>query len=119
MTLNDELANDRTYLAWVRTAIALYALGFVVAKVAYLINTDPAGLSDRDFYTVVGVLIIVCGAATVLTGFWQHRAVIRAYASEHAVGDEARPRPQWPLVMTITSVAGALVLSLLIVVSSN
>ena len=28
----DRLANERTYLAWVRTAVAIMGLGFVVAK---------------------------------------------------------------------------------------
>ena len=56
--LNDELANDRTYLAWLRTGIALFAFGFVVAKVAYLIHSDPKGLSQRDFYTILGVLLV-------------------------------------------------------------
>jgi uncharacterized membrane protein YidH (DUF202 family) len=31
-TLRDHLANERTFLAWIRTAIAIVALGFVVAK---------------------------------------------------------------------------------------
>jgi len=70
MSLNDDLANDRTYLAWLRTGIALFGLGFVVAKIAYLINSDPKGLSDRDFYTIVGVLIVLSGAVIVSLGFW-------------------------------------------------
>jgi putative membrane protein len=28
----DYLANERTFLAWVRTAVAILALGFVVVK---------------------------------------------------------------------------------------
>jgi putative membrane protein len=113
MSLNDELANDRTYLAWLRTGIALFGLGFVVAKIAYLINSDPKGLSERDFYTFVGVLIVLSGAAIVLVGYWQHRAVIRSIARD---GDPSPPR--WPLTITAVSVAGALLLSVLIVVSS-
>jgi putative membrane protein len=30
--LRDHLANERTFLAWIRTAITIVALGFVVAK---------------------------------------------------------------------------------------
>ena len=41
--MNDELANDRTFLAWLRTGIACFGLGFVVAKVALIIN--PGGKS--------------------------------------------------------------------------
>ena len=75
MALNDDLANDRTYLAWLRTGIALFGLGFVVSKVAYLINSDPKGISDRDLYTIVGVLMVLSGGLVVALGFWQHRTV--------------------------------------------
>ncbi|HGE72837.1 TPA: DUF202 domain-containing protein, partial [Candidatus Poribacteria bacterium] len=30
--VTDHMANERTYLAWVRTGITIMALGFVVAK---------------------------------------------------------------------------------------
>ena len=114
MSLNDELANDRTYLAWLRTGVALFGLGFVVAKIAYLINSDPKGLSDRDFYTIVGVLIVLSGAVIVSLGFWQHKTVARSIARS---GDVAA-RPVWPLVVTVMSVVGAVILAVLIVVSS-
>lgn len=114
MTLNDELANNRTYLAWLRTGIALFGLGFVVAKIAFLIETDPQGLSDRDFYTVVGVLIVLCGAAIVATGFWQHRAVLRSLPRDDGVPRE----PHWSRAITAAAMTGALILSALIVVSS-
>lgn len=114
MGLNDQLANDRTFLAWLRTGIALFGLGFVVAKIAYLIQPDPTGLSDRDFYTIVGVLIVLSGAAIVLLGFWQHRAVATSLSAQ---ADEAPP--QWPLAISTVASVGAVVLSVLIVVSSS
>ena len=114
MSLNDDLANDRTYLAWLRTGIALFGLGFVVAKIAYLINSDPKGLSERDFYTIVGVLIVLSGAVIVAMGFWQHRTVAKSIAR----GGEEPAHPVWPLIVTSMCVVGSLVLSVLIVVSS-
>jgi putative membrane protein len=114
MSLNDELANDRTFLAWMRTGIALFGLGFVVAKIAYLINSDPEGLSDRDFYTIVGVLIVLSGAVVVGTGFWQHRVVMKSIARS---GDQPASA-HWPLIITAMCIVGAVVLSVLIVVSS-
>jgi uncharacterized membrane protein YidH (DUF202 family) len=89
-------------------------LAFVVAKIAYLINADPEGLSDRDFYTIVGVLIVLSGAVIVAMGFWQHRTVAKSIAS---AGEETRP-VHWPLLITLMCVVGALILSVLIVVSS-
>ena len=114
MSLNDELANDRTFLAWMRTGIALFGLGFVVAKIAYLINSDPKGLSDRDLYTIVGVLIVLSGALIVGLGFWQHRVVMQSIARS---GDQPT-MSRWPLVVTVMCMVGSVVLSVLIVVSS-
>ena len=41
--MDTELANDRTFLAWLRTGIALFGLGFVVAKVALMISGNGRG----------------------------------------------------------------------------
>jgi putative membrane protein len=43
----DHAANERTYLAWVRTGIAVIALGFVIEKFnLFLIAMAGAGLSE-------------------------------------------------------------------------
>jgi putative membrane protein len=112
--MNDELANDRTYLAWLRTAIALYGLGFVVSKSAFFIDPNEKGFDDQALYTAVGVLIVLMGAATLVVGFRQHRAFFRAIVAN---GYDAR-RALWPGVITTFSVVGALLLSVLIVVST-
>ena len=54
--MDTELANDRTFLAWLRTGIALFGLGFVVAKVALIIEPEASGVSDERLYTGGGVL---------------------------------------------------------------
>src|SRR3954471_20972085 len=100
--MNDQLANDRTYLAWLRTGIALFGLGFVVSKIAYLISDDPKGLSDRDLYTIVGVCIVLSGAVIVSMGFWQHRTVARSIVR----GGDAAADPVWPIVVTAMCVVG-------------
>lgn len=35
---NDHLANERTYLAWVRTSIGIMAFGFVVVKFSIFVK---------------------------------------------------------------------------------
>ena len=112
--MNDELANDRTYLAWLRTAIALYGLGFVVAKIAYLVDSTRQGVPNQALYTTAGVVIVVMGAATLFVGYRQHRAFLRMIL---ASGYEAQ-RPLWPLVITTLSILGAMLLASLIIISS-
>jgi putative membrane protein len=111
MAINDELANDRTFLAWLRTGIASMALGFVVAKIAFLIRADGHRVDDKAFYTVTGVLLVLCGGALIVTGLWQHRQVFR---SMHADGS----LPRWPRVMTVIAVLMSIALATLILVSA-
>jgi uncharacterized membrane protein YidH (DUF202 family) len=67
--MDSELANDRTFLAWLRTGIALFGLGFVVAKVALIVQPDATRLENKNLYSAVGVLIVLSGAALVVVGY--------------------------------------------------
>ena len=111
--MDSELANDRTFLAWLRTGIALFGLGFVVAKVALIVQPDTTSLENKDLYSTVGVLIVLSGAALIVVGQFQHTHVWRLL-DRH--GDS--PRPRWPRAMTVIALVGSLVLSVLIVVST-
>jgi putative membrane protein len=109
----DELANDRTYLAWLRTGIALFGLGFVVAKVALIVQPDTKVLSDRGLYSGVGVLIVLSGAMLIVVGYLQHVAVAKVLKR-----DAEASRPRWPLTITVVAGAGSLLLTGLIVVTT-
>jgi putative membrane protein len=58
-------ANERTFLAWNRTALALVAAGLAAAE---LLRTHPAGLR-----LIVAIPLIVLGAVTAVTSYsrWQ------------------------------------------------
>jgi putative membrane protein len=87
--MGDELANDRTYLAWLRTGIALFGLGFVVAKVALIVQPDPKVLSDRGLYSGVGVLIVLSGAmliVSVTSNMWPWLKSSSATKKHHGPG---------------------------------
>ena len=113
--MNDELANDRTFLAWLRTSIALFGLGFVVAKVALFVDTDTGTLQSQAVYTTVGSVMVLCGAALVVVGYLQHRRVARILA---AAGEDDLPLSRWPQAVTAVAVVGAVFLALLIALSS-
>ena len=110
--MGDDLANDRTYLAWLRTGIALFGLGFVVAKVALIVQPGTTMVSDKQLYTAGGVLIVLCGAALITVGYVQHVGIARVLHR-----DDAGPSPRWPLTITAVAVLASLVLSALLVVS--
>ena len=107
------LTNDRTFLtSHFRTTIALFGLGFVVAKIALIVQPDATRLENKDLYSTVGVLIVLSGAALVVVGCLQHAHFWRLLHSDEA------PQPRWPLTITVIAFVGSLVLSALIIVST-
>jgi inner membrane protein YidH len=111
--MSDELANDRTYLAWLRTGIALFGLGFVVAKVALIVQPGTAQVSNKTLYTSGGVLIVLSGAALIAVGCFQYLGIAKVLHR-----DEEGPSPRWPLTITVIAVAASLMLSGLLVIST-
>ena len=72
---SDHAANERTFLAWVRTAIAVMAFGFLVAKFDLFLKIAARSLvGDRQavampsggFGGAAGVVLILAG--TVMVG---------------------------------------------------
>jgi putative membrane protein len=67
---SDHAANERTFLAWVRTAIAIMAFGFVVAKFDLFLRLAGAEAAAKTvpgghgfIGDLAGVLLFVLGAA--------------------------------------------------------
>jgi len=111
----DALANDRTFLAWLRTGIALFGLGFVVAKVSLILDAGEGAVSDASLYSAVGVMVVVCGALVIAVGYRQHLLVARMLDLDPAVVPTGR---RWPGVFTLAAAIGAVVLSVLIIVTT-
>ena len=110
---DSELANDRTFLAWLRTGIALFGLGFVVAKVALIIEPGAGGELDRGLYAGVGAVIILCGAALVLVGYRQHEALARTLREDKSI-----PTARWPSTLAAGAITASLALSALIMITT-
>ncbi len=62
--MRDHLANVRTFLAWVRTAITIMAFGFVVAKFGLLRELPGAQrhTAELHFSSATGVVLVLMGA---------------------------------------------------------
>jgi putative membrane protein len=111
--MNDsQLANDRTFLAWLRTGISLFGFGFVVAKVALIIDPGAGGVPDQALYTGIGVLMVLSGATLIVFGCSQHTRVARA------MDPDVRALAQWPRTIAWASVLGAVVLSALVIATT-
>jgi putative membrane protein len=69
---SDHAANERTFLAWVRTAIAVMAFGFLVERFDLFLQITAPSLSGRrlsvpgeKFGNLAGMALIVAGTAMV------------------------------------------------------
>jgi len=72
----DLLANERTFLAWLRTAAAVMVLGLAIAKFG-----DVPGKRD----IAAGAILVVVGAAGVFEGERRRRAVERAIEEDQPI----------------------------------
>jgi putative membrane protein len=68
----DHSSNERTFLAWVRTAIAVMAFGFIVEKFDLFLKVAAPSLTGRAlsmpgqrFGNVAGLSLILVGTAMV------------------------------------------------------
>jgi putative membrane protein len=95
------LANERTFLAWTRTALALTAGGLAV------LHLQPP-LGPRSFTTALGAMLIVAGGLLPLVAHARWRRVQRA------MRENARlPRTTMPILLS-SFLAGIATASLII-----
>jgi putative membrane protein len=88
----DYLALERTFLAWVRTGLALMGFGFVVARFGLFLRelqaapqATASGSSGMSVW--FGTALIVMGVVANLMAAWRHRQLVQQ------LDRGERPRP--------------------------
>ena len=81
------MANERTFLAWIRTSIGIMAFGFVVEKFALFIkqmslilgtaNIENASPSPHGYSAIAGIFLIGLGTLMCLLAFVRYKKVER------------------------------------------
>ncbi|WP_110929176.1 YidH family protein [Bacillus massiliglaciei] len=71
--IQQHLANERTYLAWVRTAIAIIGIGFLVTN---LHGSAKNALSDLAIKGI-GILAIMSGIITIILALRSYLLKVR------------------------------------------
>ena len=76
---SEHLDNERTFLAWVRTTVALMSLGFVVARLSPSAGAASANNTSRIFAKTlpVGIVLVVFGALVTVLAAWRYDRVNR------------------------------------------
>ena len=80
---SDHLANERTFLAWIRTSIAVMGFGFVVVKFSLFVRQLSLALAGKDvmpskgYSPLIGIALVIIGALLSLLAFMRYRHIER------------------------------------------
>jgi len=107
-------ANERTFLAWLRTSIALIGFGFAIARFGLFLQQFEAGqaplkdsfISSQD----LGIGLVVFGIAVIVIAAWRYSQVF----SQIERGDFRPSRRAIWVLTAIVTLLGLLSLPLLV-----
>jgi putative membrane protein len=107
----DHLANERTFLAWIRTSIALMGFGFVIVKFALFIRQISNALGEKvvlpgkGYSAIIGVIMVALGAIMATLAFLRYRNI------EKQLNTNSYFPSQWlSVLVTLSIVIGSILL---------
>lgn len=106
--VSDHLANERTFLAWMRTGLATIAFGFVVERFGLLLRElgfkSNVIVIPAHYSTFFGVALTVLGVVMMIVALFNFLQIRRSIDRE-----EFHPRAWYAIVLTaLASVVGVL-----------
>lgn len=115
--VRDHLANERTFLAWIRTAIAIMAFGFVVVKFSLFVRQLSLVLTDKAIATpgkgysgMMGIFLVALGALMALFAFIRYKSI-----EKHLKSNTYYPSSMLIILLTVSIIIGSIFLVLYLV----
>lgn len=109
VNINDILANERTFLAWIRTGLTVFTLGIAIARFSG--SSGSSKLTDKtsDKRPIIsGFILVLCGIALMIYSVWRY------YRTHEQMKTKCIPRLRGPcIVLCILLVALVTVLILI------
>lgn len=115
--VTDHLANERTFLAWIRSAVGIIALGFVVSKFALYLRvlardtnskTPSSGHSE-----IVGLVLVGIGVAMVIT------ALVRYLRNQQLISEGSYRPSRWiDIILALLITAGGVAMFVLLLATA-
>jgi putative membrane protein len=87
---SDHAANERTYLAWVRTGIAITAFGFALERFGLLLHSIADSLASKSILVGLhggreaGIAMVVAGLITLGMATWRFVVTAKRIQSEES-----------------------------------
>jgi putative membrane protein len=114
--VTDHLANERTFLAWVRTALAIMAFGFAVERIGLALReiglkSSYIPASTIHDSTLVGVALVILGVVVLIF------ALVNFLSIRSAIDNKAfHPQANFSIILTaLTTIIGVILVVYLIV----
>jgi putative membrane protein len=110
------MANERTFLAWIRTSISIMAFGFVVEKFSLFVKQLSYYLGKEvspptpGYSSVVGVILVALGAVMGVLAYIRYRSVERQIEN-----DNYAPLPILSVLLMLSVLAVGLFLVLYLI----
>lgn len=106
--VTDHLANERTFLAWIRTGLAIMGFGFIVERFGLLLREIGTKLTNTPipshYSSLVGITLTLLGIVVMLVALLNFLQARRAIDAEHF-----HPHRGFAIFMTIvTCLIGAI-----------
>ena len=83
----EHLANERTILAWIRTAIAIMTLGIAINRFSLFLiefsRSVPGGRAANLHAEQLGIALVVLGVIVMLGATWHYLDVARAIDADN------------------------------------
>jgi putative membrane protein len=121
---NDLAANERTYIAWMRTALAMIAFGFLLERFDLIIKTFAINLGKVDLLQhlspvgkIAGIILVIIGLMTLILSTSRYIKTTHRIQSEGAESYGIRSVVTLGVVFILLAVFVLLYISKLIMVS--
>ncbi len=114
----DHLANERTFLAWIRTSIALIGFGFVIVKFALFVHQISLAMGGsqvppgKGHSATIGVIMIGFGAVIALLSYMRYRDI-----EKQLNNSEYSPSPLLSLLVTVSIIIASMLLVIYLIPS--
>ena len=115
--VTDHLANERTFLAWVRTALAIMVVGFAVERVGlalrdFGLKSSSVPATSMHYSTLVGVALVFLGVVVLIFALINFLTVRSAIDKK-----DFHPQASFSIILTVLAGVIGLILAFYLIVS--
>jgi len=109
-------ANERTFLAWARTGIALVIFGFALARVAVWLEplgdtrSEPA--PSDDVLVAIGIVLVIAGSLVPILAASRHRRIRAAIIADQPIIPSVAPTIALAILLAVVGLGLAIWLGL-------